>query len=1138
MARPIGNVSRAWAGAVAGDAAAGDVAFTSPGNATVQDEVRASVALSAQSSQYLKATTFDWVPPIPATATINRLMPVIKGRRSLAANAVTVPEAKFIQAGTIAGSSFHDTQELGSDQTNNAQRGLIVYGRGNDELGGLTWDPTDLTEDTDFGLAFRVAAAGAVTAEVDAMGMLVWWQDTVDAVCTALSPTTGQPAGTWIWCHAYESIIGASAPSRVKYRWHVKGPPGWKQHVYDPRRGDAVNQRLIDFSRGDVLGRVIGVYAYLPGTYSFYHEMFTEDGTRTVSNTETFTIDAKGSTVYHVKPSTGNNGNTGLSEAQAWATWAYAVANATDDSTILLYDDETFAVTGSAPTKTSASKWWVKRSGTGTAKPLFAIATNLSAAALTTCTDVTFDGIDFGDYFASDGYNTTRNVVSGNGHTRISFIDCECNAVSSVLEITSTNQASQIAMVRNDWGKVRRYVLFGGGERTRDFMACGNTGEAAGLSGGEAMFRLAASGEAGGPGTPNQYGQGANIFANDFAFGAPSGTAVAYTAANPTVVTHVGHGLASGNSITFSGSTGTSINGARTVTVLTADTFTVPVNVSVAGTANYTVNEQAFIRPGWTNIDSWANRVNRLLHAYSEGADGDNIMSWIVGNRYDGDDWTAPTVSYTNQRNAIDLCMANIHADGVAIVMSNIARDCLIYPQWLCWTASLLASHTDVAWMQFGSSTTTGGALYGLTARGNLLVGGASWNSSWFRDNTTDGRWTAAFGADIGENCVNKGASTNWRNANTGINLATWNALDAVDGDEAEATLVIADLTEEANWLPGASFTTARSGVTPIPGVHHDYRFVNRDYDAAEWGRGCTGTESLPEMSDITATVGDETIVLEWTAVTDATKYRVWINYGSISSPAWYLFGETTGLSLAVGPLANDEEHILGVSVVDDLYNESAISQKAATPLRGPTSGRIYGTSGISVDFAGQTAWSNPENVNGEAADDLSYANSSLSNAGSDFLCTTLPATELAGTLIAVRLGARLSSAATPEATSQVTVTLYNESGTAIASVGFTISSASPADQEELATLTGGTIEDVAALIAAGVSNAGASADTPNGLTIEAAVSPGATDFRAHEVWLQPVFQGESGGIAGGGIRGRGRARQAMRSRQAMRMYG
>jgi len=60
----------------------------------------------------------------------------------------------------------------------------------------------------------------------------------------------------------------------------------------------------------------------------------------------------------------------------------------------------------------------------------------------------------------------------------------------------------------------------------------------------------------------------------------------ANTAANPSVVTATAHGLTSGDLVQISGSNSTpSLNGAHKVTVVDANSFSVPVNVSIAGTA-------------------------------------------------------------------------------------------------------------------------------------------------------------------------------------------------------------------------------------------------------------------------------------------------------------------------------------------------------------------------------------------------------------------------------------------------------------------------------------------------------------------------------------------------------------------------
>ena len=79
-----------------------------------------------------------------------------------------------------------------------------------------------------------------------------------------------------------------------------------------------------------------------------------------------------------------------------------------------------------------------------------------------------------------------------------------------------------------------------------------------------------------------------------------SGTITAISVANPTVVTSGSHGLTTGDYIQIAGSNSTPvIDGSREVTVLTANTFTVGVNVTVAGTSGaWTTlgsNDQAMI---------------------------------------------------------------------------------------------------------------------------------------------------------------------------------------------------------------------------------------------------------------------------------------------------------------------------------------------------------------------------------------------------------------------------------------------------------------------------------------------------------------------------------------------------------------
>ena len=91
------------------------------------------------------------------------------------------------------------------------------------------------------------------------------------------------------------------------------------------------------------------------------------------------------------------------------------------------------------------------------------------------------------------------------------------------------------------------------------------------------------------------------------AYGLPTPTgagtplsATAISEANPTHVTISGHGLTNGQEVIISGSNSTpSINGLQTITVIDKDTVSVPVHVTVAGTAAsiYTQGSWAFVAP-------------------------------------------------------------------------------------------------------------------------------------------------------------------------------------------------------------------------------------------------------------------------------------------------------------------------------------------------------------------------------------------------------------------------------------------------------------------------------------------------------------------------------------------------------------
>lgn len=76
------------------------------------------------------------------------------------------------------------------------------------------------------------------------------------------------------------------------------------------------------------------------------------------------------------------------------------------------------------------------------------------------------------------------------------------------------------------------------------------------------------------------------------------------TLANPTVVTSAGHGLSTGDYVTFTGSNSTpALTGPYFVTVTGANTFTVPVSVTVAGTTGtFTAGDSVLVSGDYTGI--------------------------------------------------------------------------------------------------------------------------------------------------------------------------------------------------------------------------------------------------------------------------------------------------------------------------------------------------------------------------------------------------------------------------------------------------------------------------------------------------------------------------------------------------------
>lgn len=131
-----------------------------------------------------------------------------------------------------------------------------------------------------------------------------------------------------------------------------------------------------------------------------------------------------------------------------------------------------------------------------------------------------------------------------------------------------------------------------------------------------------------------------------------TGTITANTAANPTsVTTSAAHGLASGQTIIITGSNSTpSLNGERVVTVTSPTTFTVPVNVTVAGSAgsfqarpHFTIEEEV-----WGQRQSGGALTNPVPQFWQQGAKIADLFFFRNRLFFVGDEWAVGSCTGSN----------------------------------------------------------------------------------------------------------------------------------------------------------------------------------------------------------------------------------------------------------------------------------------------------------------------------------------------------------------------------------------------------------------------------------------------------------------------------------------------------------
>jgi hypothetical protein len=320
------------------------------------------------------------------------------------------------------------------------------------------------------------------------------------------------------------------------------------------------------------------------------------------------------------------------------------------------------------------------------------------------------------------------------------------------------------------------------------------------------------------------------------------------------------------------------------------------------------------------------------------------------------------------------------------------------------------------------------------------------------------------------------------------------------------------NLTAQAmtRWLLEQIRPTDRSTWVTEPAGEYGY------IGAADYTLGEIGTViQTEELGPSSATTAE----FSWTAASDTKVIGYVIRWGTTSgvyTSETISYGRTTGATWNPTGLTPSTTYYFKVYGFDGWNLSDGSSEQYFTTGGGSTATdgeRIYGTTGINVDFSGNQAWTNPGNVNGNAADDSTYAQNALTAASSDFIATAIPATAIDGALVGIRLGFRASASVGPAAGSAVTVTIYNSTGTAIAGGDATLTGASATDYEDSnVVLLGGTYAELKAIIEAGLPTTGSVADSPRGLVMEAGVPAGSTTFRIHEVWIVPLIAEAGGG--------------------------
>ena len=143
--------------------------------------------------------------------------------------------------------------------------------------------------------------------------------------------------------------------------------------------------------------------------------------------------------------------------------------------------------------------------------------------------------------------------------------------------------------------------------------------------------------------------------------------------ANPTVITATAHGIANGDTVVISGDTTATptINGTHVATVLTDDTFTIPVNVTSAGSDGQVVADE-----NYTGIasDIWNGGALGTIPVVNNGADVPQQWDNSLVKLKDLGNWTSTHRCKT------------IRAFKNYLIALNITKGASVYPQMIKWS--------------------------------------------------------------------------------------------------------------------------------------------------------------------------------------------------------------------------------------------------------------------------------------------------------------------------------------------------------------------------------------------------------------------------------------------------------------------